>query len=99
MRLLETSLLIGLVLTTGCASAVYKSGCGHLTGNEVSIPYVGGKATGNVYGCYVAYFGPSKSPDFTPLQKITSDYLLVAGKDNTMKTIDGGTVTYTPPSK
>lgn len=92
------SLLVLCFVVEGCTSALYKSGCGHLTGSEVTIPYVGGKANGNAYGCYMAYFGHGK-PDFTALQKLTSDYLLVAGKDNTIKTVDGGTVIYSPPVK
>jgi len=98
MRILIVSLIC--LSLGGCASAVMKSGCGHLTGNEVTIPYVGGKANGNAYGCYMACVGSKcAAPDWNALATLNAAYLNNAAKDNTIKTMDGGTIIYNPPSK
>lgn len=85
----------GLLFATGCNTI--KSGCGHLTGSEVTIPYVGGKANGNAYGCYIGCFGLS-CPKLTgdQLTTITTEYIKDASKDNAMTISGPGTITYTP---
>lgn len=93
-------LLIPILLLTGCASAGMKSGCGHVTGNGITVPYVGGKADGNAYGCYMTCLGSKcPVPDYTALQQLTSDYIKIAGSDSKMTTTGAGTITFTPSSK
>lgn len=93
-------LAISIVLLSGCASAVMKSGCGHLNGQDVTIPYVGGKAAGNAYGCYMACFGSTcKAPSYTDLATVTTEYIKDASKDNAMETTSAGTITFTPVAK
>lgn len=88
---------LGLMFSAGCASAVLKSGCGHLTGNEVSIPYAGGKANGNAYGCYMSCIGSNcKAPDYATLQTLTSDYIKYAAEDNKITTTGPSIITVTP---
>lgn len=84
-----------LMILTGCNTL--KMGCGHVTGNEVTIPYVGGKASGNAYGCYMISGGFS-APKLTAdnMSTVMTEYIKDASKDNTIKTVDGGTITYTP---
>lgn len=90
-------LIIALIALSGCSSAVLKSGCGHLTGGEVTIPYVGGKASGNAYGCYVGCVGMNcKAPDYAALATITASYIQNASKDNALTTSGAGVITFTP---
>ena len=89
-----------MVMLSGCASAVLKSGCGHINGAEVTIPYVGGKANGNAYGCYMGCLGMGcKAPDYTALATITTEYIKDASKDNAMTVSGPGTIIYTPTTK
>ncbi len=101
MKLLKISILIGIVgILSGCSTAVLKTGCGHLTGAEVTIPYVGGKANGNAYGCYMGCIGFNcPKPSTSDMSAIMSVYIANASRDNTIKTNDGGVITYIPPSK
>lgn len=89
-----------LIFLAGCSTAILKTGCGHLTGAEVTIPYVGGKANGNAYGCYMGCVGFNcPKPSTADMATIMSAYVANAPKDNTIKTNDGGIVTYVPPIK
>ena len=93
-----------LVLCALCLAAsgcvTIKSGCGHMNGAEVTIPYVGGKANGNAIGCYMGCLGISCKPaDYTVLQKLTSDYITNQVSDGKMAVSGPGTVTYTPAVK
>lgn len=95
LLLISTILVIG-----GCASAGMKSGCGHVTGNGITVPYVGGKADGNAYGCYMTCLGSKcPAPDYEALAKLTSDYLKEAASDSKLTTTGAGTITFTPTSK
>lgn len=88
-------------LVSGCASAVMKSGCGHISGAEITVPYVGGKANGNAYGCYMGCVGMScKAPSYSDLSTVTTEYIKDASKDNAINTTSPGTITFTPaPTK
>lgn len=93
-----------LILLSGCASAVLKSGCGHINGSHVTIPYVGGSADGNAFGCYMVYGAMSgKGPDAnvlsTNLSTITAEYIKDASKDNQITTSGPVVITATPVSK
>src|SRR4029077_20272719 len=92
-------LCFGLLFAgTGCNTL--KTGWGPVKGLEVTIPYVGGKASGNAYGCYMGCIGFNcPKPSTADMATIMSSYVANASKDNTIKTIDGGTITYTPPVK
>ena len=93
-------LFIMCLCLTGCASTILRASCGHITGAEVTIPYVGGKASGNAYGCTMACVGyDCPKPSTSDMATIMSSYMANASKDNSIKTNDGGTVTYIPPSK
>ena len=90
-------LLLSILLCSGCASAVMKSGCGHINGSHVTIPYVGGTADGNAYGCYMACAGQRcSSPSYADLATITAEYIKDASKDNAMQTTSAGTIVFTP---
>lgn len=96
MRILLIPILFFLV---GCTSTLYKGGCGTLTSSKNTVPYTLGTAGGTATGCYFACIGACKNEDFTPIQKAVSDAIANIPKENTIKTTDGGTVTYIPPVK
>lgn len=88
-------LLLCVVLLSGCASAGMNSMCGHVQGNQVTIPYVGGKADGDVIACHIGCFGMNcPKPDYDAITAITTAY---AQQQNGKMTVPGpGTITYTP---
>jgi hypothetical protein len=87
-------LVIGFIVS-GCASVGMNSMCGHVQGNEVTIPYVGGKADGDVIACHIGCFGMNcPKPDYAALATITAAY---SQQQNGKMSIPGpGTLTYTP---
>lgn len=90
-------LLLGAIVLslTGCNTL--KIGCGHITGTEVTIPYAGGKANGNAYGCYSLSFNLWGSKPTPPdMTAITTEYIKDASKDNTIAATGPGTITFTP---
>lgn len=91
------------VSLSGCASAILKSGCGHINGTHVTIPYAGGSADGNAYGCYELYTGTGKGPDANTISNdlatITAEYIKDASKDNQITTSGPVIITATPVSK
>lgn len=91
MRLLIIS---SLIVLSGCASGGMKAGCGHVDGNEVTIPYVGGKANGNAYGCYMGCVGKCPMPDYTAMQTLLSQY--IKETSNNITTTVPMTVTLSP---
>lgn len=99
-------ILLGIlaILSSGCASAVLKSGCGHVNGSHVTIPYVGGTADGNAYGCYMVYSslkgkGPDPDTLSTNLAAITAEYIKDATKDNQITTAGPSVITVSPVTK
>lgn len=94
-------LLLGLIILSlcGCTSTLYKGSCGTLTSNKNTVPYTMGTASGTATGCYMACVGDCKNEDFSPIQKVLTDYIKDAPKENTIQTVDGGLVTYTPSRK
>lgn len=94
---MKTLLILSLIGLSGCSGAVMKSGCGHINGGEITVPYVGGKANGNAYGCYMGCIGTNcKSPDYDNLTALTVEYMKDASKDNAITTSSPGVVTFTP---
>lgn len=90
------SFLICLIpFLTGCASAGLNSLCGHVQGNQVTIPYVGGKADGDVIACHIGCFGMNcPKPDYAAIATLTNSYIL---QQNNKLTVPGpGTITFTP---
>lgn len=93
-------LVFFVVMLSGCASAIMKSGCGHINGAEVTVPYVGGKANGNAYGCYMGCVGMScKAPNYSDLATVTTEYIKDASKDNAITTSSAGTIQFIPSTK
>lgn len=99
MRNLITTLLLlfPMLAISGCGPEIYKGGCGNLSSTKNTVPYTFGTADGNAYGCYMAYLGRSKNPNYEPLKQMMTAYFNTAAKSNTLTTADGGTVVYVPP--
>ena len=92
------SLLILILLFSGCASSGMNSECAHINGAEMTVPYIGGKGNADVYACHMGCVGVKcPEPDYTSLAKLTSDYLKTTGEKIT--TTGPGTITFTPVAK
>ena len=91
-------LLIGLcLLMTGCASAGMNGICGRITGQEITIPYVGGKANVDGYICHVGCVGLNcGKPDYATLESVMNHYADMQSTSGKITTIGPGTVTFTP---
>lgn len=73
-------LILSIAFFSGCASVGMNASCGHVTGNEITIPYVGGKAEGNAYACHMGCVGFNcPKPDYIALQTLTSKYIEDSG--------------------
>lgn len=89
-------LCFGLILFSGCASTGLV--CGRLTGNQVTIPYVGGKADGDAVICRATCVGNNCSlPSTTQLANIMEGYMQT--QHNQLTIPGAGTITFTPSSK
>lgn len=92
-------ILINLALTclliSGCASAGLNSTCAHISGSEMTVPYIGGKGNADVYACHMSCIGENcPALDYALLQKLTSDYL--AQTSGKIVTSGPGTINFTP---
>lgn len=86
-----------LFLFVGCASSGVNGLCGRVTGTEVSIPYVGGKANVDGYACHVGCVGMSCSkPDYGVLESVMNHYADTQSTLGKLSVPGPGTITYTP---
>lgn len=93
LLLIITSLVLG-----GCASGGMNSECAHISGAEMTVPYIGGKGNADIYACHMGCIGVKcPQPDYALLQTLTSDYLKTAGSK--IQTSGPGTITFTPATK
>lgn len=91
-------ILISLVIFSGCASSTLNSVCAHVNGNEMTVPYIGGKGNADIFMCRMTCFGSKcPVPDYAALQIMTSDYLKTS-RDK-ISTVGPGTITFIPESK
>lgn len=91
-------LLIPILLLTGCASGGMNSECAHVSGAEMTVPYIGGKGNADVYACHMGCVGiKCPEPDYSSLATLTSNYLKATGEKIT--TNGPGTITFTPSIK
>lgn len=92
-------LLLLLVLSiTGCASSGMNAICASVSGQEMTVPYIGGKGNADIKMCHMGCVGMKcPLPDYSVLQSLTTAYLQTTG--NKMSTSGPGTITFTPESK
>lgn len=96
MKLLKISILIGFVgILSGCASGGYNGFCGRITGQELTVPYAGGKANVDGFACHLGYVGKG-TPDYTPLVNAMKDYADAQTTSGKIMTTTPGTITFTP---
>lgn len=88
-------LIVLCFLTAGCASSGLNGFCGRVSGTGLTVPYVGGKADGNVYVCHVGCTGfTCPKPDIDAFTAVMSKYM--EGQGDKITTSMPGTVTFTP---
>lgn len=91
-------LLSTILVISGCASNGMNSECAHVNGAEMTVPYIGGKGTADIYACHMGCVGSKcPQPDYNALQTLTSDYLKTT--EQKITTTGPGTITFTPSSK
>jgi len=93
----QLQLLLSLLLLSGCSSAGMNGLCGRITGTELTVPYVGGKANVDGYVCHVGCMGLTcGKPDYTVLESVMNHYADSQTTSGKITTIGPGTVTFTP---
>lgn len=91
--------ILVLPMLTSCASGGMNSTCAHISGSEMTVPYIGGKGNADVYACHMGYIGFAKGPQpsYSDLEKLTEEYLKNTGEK--ISTTGPGTITFTPTAK
>lgn len=90
-------LILSISLLSGCASAGMNGMCGRITGQELSVPYVGGKANVDGFVCHVGCVGfKCANPDYTVMESVMNHYADAMSTSGKIMTQGPGTVTFTP---
>lgn len=90
--------ILFLVPLTGCASGGMNSTCAHISGAEMTVPYIGGKGNADVYACHMGCVGSKcPPPDYAALKELTTTYLNSTG--GKIATSGPGVITFTPSAK
>lgn len=92
-KILMPLLLLSL---SGCASAGSNGFCGRVTGMELTVPYIGGKANVDGYACHVGCIGKCTSDNYVTLAQVMKDYSDSQTTNGKIMTTSPGTVTFTP---
>lgn len=93
----QLQLLLSLLLLSGCASAGMNGLCGRITGTELTVPYVGGKANVDGYACHVGCVGLNcPKPDYDAITSIMTSYLKEQTTDGKLTVTGPGTVQFVP---
>jgi hypothetical protein len=95
MNSIKFILLLLVLCISGCASGGYNGLCGRITGQEMTVPYIGGKANVDGFACHMGYVGSGK-PDYTPLVNAMKDYADSQTTNGKIMTTGPGTITFTP---
>jgi hypothetical protein len=71
--------------------------CGRITGQEMTVPYIGGKANADGYVCHVGCAGMNcPKPDYTALTDVMESYAKMNTTDGKITVTGPGTVSFTP---
>ena len=90
-------LLLCVVLLSGCASAGMNGICGRITGTELTVPYVGGKANVDGYVCHVGCVGLHCGvPDYSVLESVMNHYADSQSTSGKLFVSGPGSVSFTP---
>lgn len=84
-----------LFIFTGCASSGMLATCAHVSGSEMTVPYIGGKGSADAYVCHINCIGKKcPVPDYNAITQLTMEYLKNTG--GKLTTSGPGTITFTP---
>jgi len=85
-----------LLLFTGCASSGANGFCGRVTGEGLTVPYIGGKANVDGFNCHVGCVGKCTPDVYEALSSQMKSYVDAQNTNGKIMTTVPGTVTFTP---
>lgn len=89
--------IIFLAALSGCASAGLNGMCGRITGQDLTVPYVAGKANVDGYVCHVGCLGLNcQKPDYAVLESVMNSYANMQTTSGKIMTTGPGTVQFIP---
>ena len=84
-------------ILSGCASVGMNGICGRISGTELTVPYVGGKANVDGYICHVGCVGINcAKPDYAVLESVMNHYADSQTTLGKLTTTGPGTISFTP---
>jgi hypothetical protein len=90
-------ILLSLVLCiTGCASSGANGFCGRISGQGLTVPYVGGKANVDGYNCHVGCVGKCTPDVYAALTAQMKSYADSQTTNGQIMTTGPGTVQFIP---
>lgn len=88
---------IGLSFMTGCSFFSSANGfCGRITGEGMTVPYIGGKANLDGFNCHVGCIGKCPSDIYAALAAQMKSYADSQTTNGKIMTMGPGTVTFIP---
>lgn len=93
---MKNYLLLSILLFTGCASSGANGFCGRITGQGLTVPYIGGKANVDGFNCHVGCVGKCTPDVYTALTAQMKSYSDSQTTNGQIMTTVPGTVTFTP---
>lgn len=85
------------IFSVGCASAGINGMCGRITGQEMTVPYVSGKANVDGYACHVGCVGLGcPKPSYDAIVSVMDAYSKMETTQGKIMTTGPGTVVFTP---
>jgi len=89
--------LLAAIAFSGCASSGLNGFCGRVTGEGLTVPYIGGKANVDGFVCHVGYVGiKGPQPDYSVLESVMNHYSDSQTTQGKIMTNSPGTITFTP---
>lgn len=93
---MKNYLFLSVLLLTGCASSGANGFCGRITGEGLTIPYIGGKANVDGFNCHVGCVGKCTPDVYAALTAQMKSYADSQTTNGKIMTTEPGTVTFTP---
>jgi hypothetical protein len=89
-------LCFGLVFSMGCASSGANGFCGRISGQGLTVPYVGGKANVDGFNCHVGCVGKCTPDVYDALTAQMEAYVDSQTTNGKIMTTSPGIITFTP---
>ena len=87
---------VGLMFASGCASSGANGFCGRVSGQGLTVPYVGGKANVDGFNCHVGCVGKCPESIYTALSAEMKSYADSQTTNGQIMTTGPGTVQFIP---